>query len=409
MNDERRKKVVFFLIRWNFGFAKFAEATVRSKSHPPGWSGGRWNERRGVDSRTSLPTPGGYYLSSFFNGCDCSHRHNKRHPVFSFSHTNRLPSSVIMWFLLNYPRWQQPSLSPASLPPSLRSPLPAPRSLTTPTDPKEDQNRRPPVVYERSPESDLSVIPSSKPHLLHSPWIGDQVDADLIPLPLSKVAQAECRLQVPLKMVTDKQTLLLDFAVKSQTRRRQIVTCEEGVPPEVPLQSQTPLEVVTCEGIALASPLGFPVKSKAPLEVVTGEKGVLTLPRGTFTKSLRAVHNKTPSTFWVVMFLFLINVLPSLILAQINVTEYVAFVGGTDTVSAAVSNTPPNVFPGARDSYAGFYERSQKCYYSFGGYNGGNREMIVILTFLSMRLFPDRSLRHSCTPVYAFTLLRKNL
>ena len=28
MNDERRKKVVVFLIRWNFCFAKFAEATV---------------------------------------------------------------------------------------------------------------------------------------------------------------------------------------------------------------------------------------------------------------------------------------------------------------------------------------------------------------------------------------------
>ena len=154
------------------------------------------------------------------------------------------------------------------------------------------------------------------------------------------------------------------------------------------VHAQSPLDVATSDEGAPASPLGIPVKSQAPpleLDVASCDEGVRRLtPEVTVTsiKSKYTTSNKMPSTSWFKVLLFLINVLPSLIFAQVNVSEYVTYVAGTDTVNAALSNTPPNVFPGARFDHAGFYERSQKCYYTFGGFNGGNREMIVILTFI---------------------------
>ena len=280
---------------------------------------------------------------------------------FFLSHKDLVMSADIMWFLTIYPRWQQPSLSPAPLPPSLsppslRPPPPPPplRSLTTSADRK--QSRRPTVLHERSPESDLPAVHSSKPHLSHSPCVGDLVVDNRIPLPsLAKVSETERTLvhaqAPPLDVATSDQAVLPGFAVKSQATpplELDVATCEEGV------RKMTP-EIT--------------VKSQAPaLGMVTREKGVLTLlPPRTSTKSKHTTSNKMPSTSWVVMFLFLINVLPSLIFAQISTTEYVTFVAGTDTVDAALSNTPPNVFPGARGFHAGFYERSQKCYYAFGG------------------------------------------
>ena len=253
--------------------------------------------------------------------------------------------SVMSSFLSPYPHHRQQP--PPSKPPSQSS------------DSEEEfrqqtQSRRPSVPHERFRGSDLPAVPSSKPHLSHLPWIGDLIVDDRTPLPsLSKVSKTEWTL------VRAQGTL--DVATSDEDARDS--------PLAIPVKSQAPLEVVPCEAVALASPLGIPFKSQAPLGMITRGMGVLTLPRGTSTKSKHTTSNKTPSTSWVVMFLFLINVLPSLIFAQISTTEYVTFVAGTDTVDAALSNTPPNVFPGARAYHAGFYERSQKCYYTFGGVN----------------------------------------
>ena len=91
----------------------------------------------------------------------------------------------------------------------------------------------------------------------------------------------------------------------------------------------------------------------------------------------RKIRNKTLSNFWLLVSFFL-TLLPTLIFAQINVTEYATFVAGTDSVNGAASTTPPNVYPDVRADHGGFYERTQKCYYFFGGRNAlGNSGYFV--------------------------------
>ena len=241
-----------------------------------------------------------------------------------------------MWYSSPYPQYRQQP--PPPKPPS--------RSLPTQYDAEEEfrqqnQSRHPSTLYEQ----DLTAVPLSKPHRLHSPciglpWIDDLVVDNRIPPAFSKVSN------------------LVD--------------------------THSPLEMATFELGATISSTNFSVKSQTPLEKVTCEEEANTSSTGIRIKSKWTSDNKIPSTSCLLMLLLLVNVLPSLIFAQISTTEYVTFVGGTDTVGAAPSNTQPNVFPGARVFQAGFYERSQKCYYTFGGYGAapspglGNSNLTIL-------------------------------
>ena len=314
-----------------------------------------------------------------------------------------------MLLLSQYPRSRLPSISPLSpLSPPPPPPAPAPsRSLPTLADFKEDhgdfkedQSRHPSVLQERFRESDHPTTPLSKSHMFHSPWISGLVVNSRIPPPLSTVSKTPSSLvleQVPHEVDTREKGALASFPeipVKTQVPH-EVDTREEGARvsfTEIPVKPQ----VHTREEGALASPKGNPVRSQARCQIVTCEQ----VATNSSKKSQRAVCNNILSTSWLlVALLFLINLLPAQVSAQISTTEYVTFVAGTDIVNGGSSNTPPNVFPDARGGHTGFYDRTQKCFYAFGGRNnaGGNSKLLVHRILLLLYLPSSRHAPAPCT------------
>ena len=286
---------------------------------------------------------------------------------------------------------QQPSLSIPS-PSSSQPPTPS-RSLPTPADFKEDQSR-----YLAVPLIPLSLL--TKVFKIECSLVKTQAAFEVVPCEgraRTSLLDIPVKSQAPLEVVPCEgkaRASLLDIPVNSQAPL-EMVPCEGGARAsllDIPVKSQAALEVVPCEGRVRASLLDIPVKSQAPLEMVPCEEGARAFASELAAKSqahlemkqgvdrasstgfpiklITTARPQQPFNSWLVVLLFLINLLPTQIFAQINVTEYVTFVGGNDTVNLPPSNTPPNVTPGARSYHAGFYDSSQKCFYTFGGQGG---------------------------------------
>ena len=221
----------------------------------------------------------------------------------------------------------------------------------------------------------VTSVPSSKTRPSILPWIDDLVDR--APLPVSKDGRSPSAVEeITCEEGANDSSL-------SQTIH-QTVNCEivandpsTGIPVKSPVPHEETLQTVACEERTNISSTGIPTKSpilrQTPLQTVTFEEEVNGSSTDAPTKSKWTVRSKMLSAPWLlVVLLFLINILSSPISAQVSVNAYVTYVGGTDAVNSPSSNTPPNVSPDARAHHAGFYERSQKCYYTFGGFNGGN-------------------------------------
>ena len=183
------------------------------------------------------------------------------------------------------------------------------------------------------------AIPLPKPRLLQLPWIGDLV--------FTSLGFPKNERNSVLSQTSPQKVLFEEGANRSSagvpTPRQEMVTCDEGIN---------------------ASSTSVPANFQAPRqEMDTGEER-------SDVKFQRVICHKALSTIWLLILLFVIHIVPAPVAAQITTTEYVTFVAGSDTSWGPLSNTPPNVYPGGRAYHAGFYDRTQKCFYTFGGVGG---------------------------------------